>query len=101
MHAGSAFAQRHPRLSGFFILLLGVVCLGANVWMIQTEGKYYGKLFILGCPMVPLGLLVMITGIMQPPRGAPPAPLWWRVASWVLGLSGLGLGLYLAIQLGR
>jgi len=84
-------------------MLMGLGFVGFNAWSIESRGRYYSNFFLLGFASAFLGLWVIITGRTEPPAslGLPPPPLWWRVASIMIALVGVGLGIYVSETLRR
>jgi hypothetical protein len=96
----SNLAARSPRLLGLVQLLFGAALLGMNIAMIVWTQRYYGALFILGLPMISIGVWTTATG-MTPTHAGPKPPLWWMIGFYSCGAIGLLSGLYLAIHMGK
>ena len=93
-------AKGGPRLLGVATIVFGAAVLGVNVALIVGSGRYYGTIFILGMPLVTMGLWTLVTGKTNTPHASgPKPPLWWNIGFYALLVASVCYGLYLAIHL--
>jgi hypothetical protein len=71
--------------------------LALNVFLIVSNGRYYGKAFVVGLPALAVGLWMTVTG--RAPAGGAPQPLGWQIAFYTVFAVSLAGGLFLAFGL--
>jgi hypothetical protein len=69
-----------------------------HVWTPRAEGPYMPALLVLGFAGIFLAPLVTIVGVPIDPRTGR-QPLWFPIAVSALGITGIGMGLLLAMAL--
>ena len=85
-------------LAAFLFVLCGAT-IGWHVWTHREGEPYMPALFVIGFAGIFLSPFVTIVGIpIDPSTGR--QPLWFPIATSALGITGLGMGLLLAMALG-
>jgi hypothetical protein len=103
--AGQRIARRilqagGPRLLGLVQFGFGALVLGVNFAFIVWDHSYSGTMFILGIPLLAMGMWTLLTGRTQAVQvTGPKPPLWWLVGFYTLLVVSLLFGIYLAIHL--
>lgn len=89
---------RRARLLGALQIVVGLVVFGINVALRASKGQYVPALFIIGAPVLAVGIWNIATSF----TGAVPVekpPRWWKIGFYASLAVGVLVGLYLGIHL--
>lgn len=87
------------RVLAAFLFVLCAAMIGWHVWMHRDGEPYMPALLMIGLGGIFLSPFVTIVGIpIDPSTGR--HPRWFPIATSALGITGLGMGLLLAMALG-
>ena len=86
------------RFLAALLFVLSAAMIGWHVWTLRVDEPYMPALLVVGFTGIFLAPLVTIVDIpIDPSTGR--QPLWFPIATSALGITGIGMGLLLAMAL--